>query len=216
MSNSKAFRTLLYTRMYTAVSSATAEKQVGKESVKTIFNGLLPDLFKGIKTTGPTIRAFMWAISHKTDALPTVLFKIVRKGKKGYEISRVHSGFYTEDRKHIFGTDLIPYIMDAVKLWEPKARSIREPEIVISEEQLHISNEIEIATTSLNDMSDDALACFGKDAQQRLDKAKSDLQEYESEVKRREEIHEKQIQIKNILDQVGMTREELLTLLGVC
>jgi len=38
----------------------------------------------------------------------------------------------------------------------------------------------------------------------------------ESEIRKREEIREKQARIQNVLNTVGMTREELLSLLGVC
>lgn len=127
MGLSKEDRVLLYTKMYTKVSKATAETKNAKgESVKTTYNGRIADLFDGICSNGPTIRAFMWAITHKTEILPTQLFRTVDHGKNGCEVSRIHSGFYDDQRNHIVGTALIPFIMEAMKLWEPKPRAKKE------------------------------------------------------------------------------------------
>lgn len=131
MGLSKEDRVLLYTKMYTKVSKATAETKNAKgESVKTTYNGRIADLFDGICSNGPTIRAFMWAITHKTEMLPTQLFRAVDHGKNGCEVSRIHSGFYDDQRNHITGTALIPFIMEAMKLWEPKPRAKKEPVIL--------------------------------------------------------------------------------------
>lgn len=127
MGLSKEDRKLLYIKMYTAVSKATAETKNAKgEAIKVTYNGRIADLFDGICSNGPTIRAFMWAVTHKTDVLPTSLFRIVDHGKNGCEVSRIHSGFYDDQRNHITGTALIPFIMEAMKLWEPKPRVKKE------------------------------------------------------------------------------------------
>jgi hypothetical protein len=124
-------RVLLYTRMYTEVSKKTAETKNAKgEAIKVTYNGKIADLFDGICSNAPTIRAFMWAITHKTDALPTQLFRVVDHGTKGCEISRIHSGFYDDQKNHIVGTALIPFIMEAMKLWEPKPRAKKEPVVI--------------------------------------------------------------------------------------
>lgn len=131
MGLSKEARVLLYTKMYTAVSKATAETKNAKgEAIKVTYNGKIVDLFNGICNNAPTIRAFMWAVSHKTDVLPTVLFRVVSRGINGTEISRIHSGFYDNQRNHITGTALIPFIMESMKLWEPKPRAKKEPVIL--------------------------------------------------------------------------------------
>lgn len=132
MGLSKEDRKLLYTKMYTAVSKATAETKNAKgENVKTTYNGKVSDLFTDICSNAPTIRAFMWAITHKTDALPIALFRVIDHGVRGSEISRIHSGFYDDQRNHITGTALIPFIMDAMKLWEPKPRAKKEPVVIL-------------------------------------------------------------------------------------
>ena len=132
MGLSKEDRVLLYTKMYTAVSKATAETKNAKgEAIKVTYNGKVTDLFDGICNNAPTIRAFMWAVSHKTDALPTALFRVVSRGVNGTEISRIHSGFYDDQRNHITGTALIPFIMEAMKLWEPKSRAKKEPVAIL-------------------------------------------------------------------------------------
>ena len=132
MGLSKESRVLLYTKMYTAVSKATAETKNAKgEAIKVTYNGKVTDLFDGICNNAPTIRAFMWAVSHKTDALPTALFRVVSRGVNGTEISRIHSGFYDDQRNHITGTALIPFIMEAMKLWEPKPRAKKEPVAIL-------------------------------------------------------------------------------------
>lgn len=232
MGMSKEARVLLYTKMYTAVSKATAEtKNANGESVKTTYNGTLADLFDGICNHRRTTTAFMWAITHKTDALPTQLFRAVDHGTKGYEISRVHSGFYDDQRKHIVGTNLIPFIMDAMKLWEPTPRAKKEPVViqpveakklpikVISEQEMIVNHECELATalTGLSEVSDDTLAYFGKDAKERYEKAKADLDAYCIEIQRREQerkkVAKKQELLKTISELIageGFTLDEIM------
>lgn len=227
MGLSKEARVLLYTRMYTVVSKATAETTNAKgESVKTTYNGTLANLFDGICDNCRVITAFMWAITHKTEMLPTQLFRAVDHGTKGYEISRIHSGFYDDRRNHIVGTALIPFIMEAMKLWEPKPRAKKEPVEaqkppikVISEQEMIVNHECELATalTGLSEVSDDALAYFGKDAKERYDRAKADLDAYHIEIQRREQEREKVAKKQELLKTIseliageGFTLEEIM------
>lgn len=226
MGLSKEARVLLYTKMYTAVSKATAETKNAKgEAIKVTYNGKIVDLFNGICNNAPTIRAFMWAVSHKTDVLPTVLFRVVSRGINGTEISRIHSGFYDNQRNHITGTALIPFIMESMKLWEPKPRAKKEPEDaklpikVISEQEMIIDHECELATalTGLSGVSDDALAYFGKDAKERYEKAKADLDAYTEEIQRREQEREKVAKKQELLKTIselikgeGFTLDEIM------
>lgn len=214
MGNSKEARVLLYTKMYTAISKATAEKMNAKgESVKAIYNGNVADLFSGICNHPRTIRAFMWAVSHKTDALPTALFRVVSHGVKGTEISRIHSGFYDDQRNHIVGTNLIPFIMDAIKLWEPVSRAKKEPaeQIVCNEKtgEFESPNQDtspkvcydECGRLSLKEMADDVL---------------SHLQyEIQKELEYRAQIHEKQARLQQVLDLAEMSVDELKDLLAL-
>lgn len=228
MGLSKEDRKLLYTKMYTAVSKATAETKNAKgEAIKVTYNGRIADLFDGICSNGPTIRAFMWAVTHKTDVLPTSLFRIVDHGKNGCEVSRIHSGFYDDQRKHIVGTDLIPFIMEAMKLWEPKPRAKKEtveilpedaklPIKVISEQEMIVDHKCE-PLTGLSEVSDDALAYFGKDAKERFEKAKADLEAYAKEIQRREQEREKVAKKQELLKTIselikgeGFTLDEIM------
>lgn len=195
MGMSKEARVLLYTKMYTAVSKATAETTNAKgESVKATYNGTTADLFKDCLPSEKTVRAFMWAISHKTEALPTILFKIVKHGKQGIEIARVHSGFYDDKRAHIVGTALIPFIMGAMKLWEPKENDPKTP----TQEQ---PQELEtIKVFNLQEMSDDELTHLQFEIQNEFD--------------RRASIREKQARLQQVLDLAEMSRDELMELLG--
>jgi len=226
MGLSKESRVLLYTKMYTAVSKATAETKNAKgEAIKVTYNGKVTDLFDGICNNAPTIRAFMWAVSHKTDALPTALFRVVSRGVNGTEISRIHSGFYDDQRNHITGTALIPFIMEAMKLWEPKPRAKKEleapklPVKVFSEQEMIMDHVCELATdlTGLSGVSDDALAYFGKDAKERYEKAKADLDAYTEEIQRREQEREKVAKKQELLKTIselikgeGFTLDEIM------
>ena len=229
MGLSKEDRKLLYIKMYTAVSKATAETKNAKgESVKTTYNGTLANLFDGVCDNRRVITAFMWAITHKTETLPTQLFRAVDHGIKGYEISRIHSGFYDDQRNHIVGTALIPFIMDAMKLWEPTPRAKKSepamevsklPVKMLSEQEMIVDHECELATalTELSSVSDDALAYFGKDAKERYEKAKADLNAYIEEVQRREREREKVAKKQELLKTIselikgeGFTLDEIM------
>ena len=214
MGLSKEARVLLYTKMYTAVSKATAETMNAKgESVKTTYNGKIADLFKEITTNPDLIARFMWAITHKTDALPTVLFRVLSHGHNPAEITRVHSGFYDEQRNHITGTALIPFIMDAVKLYEPTPRVKKEPvgQFVYNEKTGEFESPNQNASPkvcydecgrlSLKEMADDVL---------------SNLQyEIKKEFERRAQIREKQARLQQVLELAEMSVDELKDLLAL-
>ena len=132
MSRQDDKRTKVFTDLYTAVSKATAETKNAKGEVqKTIFKGFVKDLFKGVNTL--TVTKFLWAVSHRTDALKTPLFKVKYCGKKGYEIERIHSGFVSDETgKKIVGVDLVPYIIAAASLYKtsPRKQKVVEAPIV--------------------------------------------------------------------------------------
>ena len=195
MGLSKEGRVLLYTRMYTAVSKATAEaRNANGESVKSTYNGTRTDLFSGICNNVVTIRAFMWAITHKTDALPTVLFKIVDHGVNGIELSRLNSGFYDECRNHIVGTSLVPFIMEAMKLWKPtpkvKKESVAIPVAPVKEFVFDLSSK-----------SDEELTALSFNIQKILD---------ERAAKRAA-----QAKLQTVLELAEMSKEELMNLLEI-
>ena len=132
MRNSKEERMVLYNMLYVKLSKATAEiKNEKREDVRLVFVGKVKDLFQEIKTDPGTIAKFLWAVSHKTDVLPTVLFRIVDHGVKGLEISRIHSGFYDAQRKHITGSDLVPFIIKAAELYKPTPRAKKESVVTL-------------------------------------------------------------------------------------
>lgn len=202
-----------YQMLYTKVSKATAEVD-GK---KQVYNGRLTSLFEDVPVSSTTITQFVWAISHKTDALPTALFSIKKTGN-GVAIERLHSGFYDNCGRHIVGKDLIPFIIRAMSSYQPKANKARGTHATAPKKQtIAISHEIEIATslTGLAGVSDDALAQFGKDAQDRLNQAKADLDKYTDEVKRREEIRQKQQKLQDVLELMDMNKDELKELLNI-
>lgn len=175
----------LYNLLYARISKATAETDNGK----SIYRGTLSDLFGDAKVCSSTITIFLWAVSHKTNALPTVLFKISKTGK-GVEISRVHSGFYDNAGNHIIGTELVPFIMAAMREYKP-TRTYTRKEVLPVKEELDITK-----------FSEDELYSI--------------ISNCEAEIRRREELQAKQAKIQGILDTIGMSREELLDILGVC
>lgn len=134
MRNSKEERMVLYNMLYVKLSKATAEiKNEKHEDVRLVFVGKVKDLFQEIKTDPGTIAKFLWAVSHKTDVLPTVLFRIVDHGVKGLEISRIHSGFYDAQRKHITGSDLVPFIIKATEFYKPIPRAKKEVPVKVAD-----------------------------------------------------------------------------------
>jgi len=179
-----------YSLLYAKISKATAEVKNGNETIKSVYKGTLANLFGEVELCSNTITAFLWAVSHKTNALPTTLFKI-SKLSKGVEISRIHSGFYNNNGEHIIGTALVPFIMDAMREYKPTHK--------------HSSRNVTSKTTKNVDYESYS-----------EDELHSIIAACESEIRKREEIREKQARIQNVLNTVGMTREELLSLLGVC
>ena len=208
MGISQEARTLLYTKMYTAVSKATAEKMnANGESVKSTFNGRVSDLFKDLTNSHDVIAKFLWAISHKTEILPTVLFRIVNLGGKGVQISRVHSGFYDDQRNHITGIALVPFIMEAVLLYKPTPRVKKEPvEQLISYEQIGDSESPQVCydetgRLDLTSMADDILI---------------NLQyEIQKEFERRAAVREKQARLQQVLELAEISIDELKDLLAL-
>ena len=198
-----------YQMLYTKVSKATAEVD-GK---KQVYNGRLTSLFDDVPVSSTTITQFVWAISHKTDALPTALFSIKKTGK-GVTIERLHSGFYDNSGKHIVGKDLIPFIIRAMASYQPKANKARGTGARTANQKPVEAPTIQ-TTTDLSHLSDDELASFGKDIQDRLNQAKADLDKYTDEVKRREEIRQKQQKLQDVLELMDMNKDELKELLNI-
>lgn len=209
-----------YQMLYTKISKVTAEVNGQKQ----IYRGQLKDLFSDVKVSTATITRFMWAITHKTPVLPTMLFSVKKDGNKGVIVERLHSGFYNDKREHIVGMDLVPFIMQAAGLHQPKANKARGSGVTvvkkiptISKEEYEFNLKLEVATslTGLSGVSDSALAHFGKDAQNRFDKAKADLDEYAKEVERREKIRQKQQKLQDVLELMEMNKDELKELLNI-
>lgn len=211
-SNKIEDRESTYQMLYAKISKVTAE--IGGK--KQIYYGQLKELFSDISISGATITRFVWAITHKTEVLPTTLFSIKKNGNKGVIIERLHSGFYDNSGKHIVGMDLIPFIMRAVCLCQTKANKDHNTKIV-NEKKYTETPLIEVASdlSDLTGVSDDALAYFGKEVQDRLNKAKADLEKYNEEVKRREEIRQKQQKLQDVLELMEMNKDELKELLNI-
>lgn len=207
-SNKMEDRESTYQMLYAKISKVTAEID-GK---KQVYNGQLKELFFDISVSCATVTRFIWAITHKTEILPTTLFSIKKNGNKGVIVERLHSGFYDKSGKHIVGMDLIPFIMRAVGLRQVKPSNDR-----ITKKKYTEALVVEVASdlSDLANVSDDALAYFGKDAQDRLNKAKADLDKYNNEVKRRDEIHQKQQKLQDVLELMEMNKDELKELLNI-
>lgn len=184
-----------YSLLYAKISKATAEVKNGNEIIKSVYKGTLSNLFGEVELCSNTITAFLWAVSHKTNTLPTTLFKI-SKLSKGVEISRVHSGFYNDNGEHIIGTALVPFIMDAMREYKPTHKHSNRN-----------TTSKKVASTNMQNVDYESYS---------EDELYSIIAACESEIKKREEIREKQARIQNVLTTIGMTREELLSLLGVC
>lgn len=208
MGLSKEDRKLLYTKMYTAVSKATAETKDAKgEAIKVTYNGRIADLFDGICSNAPTIRAFMWAITHKTDALPTALFRVIDHGVRGSEISRIHSGFYDDQRNHITGTALIPFIMEAMKLWEPTPRAKKEVPVKVAEFEAPKLPEYAKLPVSPNQLTDAELDTAIQELQ-------ATLNAFVSEKNKRAEIIAKKRELFKTVSELitgeGFTLDEIM------
>ena len=189
----KENRTVVFTNMYTAISKATAETTDSKGNVtKKVFSGFVKDLFGEVSTF--TVTRFLWAVSHKTDVLPTILFRITSHGKNGYEIERVHTGFRSQETgKKLTGVDLIPYIIDAAKLYKPSPRSKGQSESPIAPEHDCIG--------SLSSFTDEQLF--------------AELQRREEERKAAEELARKKTLVEEFLAANNLTMGDLLDIAQV-
>ena len=98
-------RMQIYSDLYTKISKATIEvKDANGNFVKPVITKNADELFEEIaqQVTSKVLTRFMWAISHKTDVLPTVLFNI-RRSKHGF-----------------VGTALVPFIIEAMRQYKPQ------------------------------------------------------------------------------------------------
>lgn len=220
-SNKPEDRENTYLLLYTKISKVTAEIN-GK---KQIYNGQIKELFSGVDVSKLTITKFLWAISHKTDALPTNLFSIKKTGN-GVAIERLHSGFYDNSGKHIVGADLVPFIMRAMPLYQPKENKVRaskhKPEIVEAqkqEEEVKIVSQEEspkvplfdcIGKLDLSSYKDEDLPAL----QEAIAKAFADEQLRREEARKEAERHAKIQQtlavIKEMLSSEGITWDDIL------
>ena len=202
MKTNKA-RTVLYANMYTAISKATAETTDAKGNVqKNIFTGFVKDLFKGAGTL--TVTKFLWAVSHKTDVLPTVLFRITSHSNKGYEIERLHSGFRDQETgKKITGIELVPYIMEAAKLYKVTPRTASDETISPEESvipEVSTCNE-ETTVHRLESFTDEELL--------------AELQRREDERKAAAELARKKALVEEFLAAYNLTMDDLLEIAQV-
>lgn len=110
-----------YKLLYAKISSVTAEDN-GK---KRIFNGTLKSLFSEVPVSSYIITRFIWAIAHKTNVLPTVLFSVKKNGRDGVIVERLHSGFYNDKGRHVIGNELVPFIMKSASLYQPKRNNAK-------------------------------------------------------------------------------------------
>lgn len=151
-------RIKLYNMLYAKISKVTAEIKNNKgEHEKLIFKGTAKDLFKDVDADPRTITRFLWAVSHKTEVLPTVLFNIVDHGSKGIEISRKRSGFKDENGKMVDCADLIPFIIKATKFYQvkPHAKKEHPVEAKINDEARveYLAAKIDLTQVSTEDLA---------------------------------------------------------------
>jgi len=212
MSKMNDARTLLFTNMYKDISKATAEKRDAKGNVeKTIFKGFVKDLFKGVNTL--TVTKFLWAVSHRTDALKTPLFRVKYCGKKGYEIERIHSGFVSDETgKKIIGVDLVPYIIAAASLYKtsPRKQKIIEAPIVeapaVPEQPVAINYASRPVQVELTD----------EELELRISEYKLSLQQLEQEKVKRDAVKAKKAELLKVFSDMakdeGFSLEDLMGL----
>lgn len=187
-----------YFALYKKISQATAEVKFNGKVEKTTFVGKVSELFSDTGVSSGLITHFLWAVSHKTEALPTTLFKIT-KLDGGTEIVRLHSGFYDHNGKHIYGTELIPFIMKAVTEYKPSHPYVRKDPPAKTVETAVVP-AINVLSIDWGGLSDDELANIMLNVQ--------------NEVKRREEIREKRVKLQEVLELTEMSKDDLLDLLG--
>ena len=191
-------RTQIYSDLYTKISKATIEvKDANGNFVKPVITKNADELFEEIaqQVTSKVLTRFMWAISHKTDALPTVLFNI-RRSKHGFVIQRAHSGFYNDKREHIVGTALVPFIMEAMRQYKPQYS--RTKPAVPAEETSAIDRG---PFPYVHDMNDDELTALAAAV--------------DAEFRSRAERREKQAKLQQVLELAEMSRDELKELLSI-
>lgn len=195
----------LYIQLYTIVSKATAENK--------IYVGMLKNLFADVKVSTNVLTRFMWVITHKTEAVPKPLFKLIDHGVKGVEIQRLNSGFYVDQegqRIHIYGIDLIPYIMAALternnflmqaKRGKPMVQSEEVPKQETQQENPKASNRPQLR--DLTTLSDKDLAEYGRMCDIYVQDALAKRSNYRTEVQRREEEHKKKKTVKLAKEKV--------------
>lgn len=199
-------RKKLYQLLYAAISSRTVASDDNGRLVKTTYQGPLSDLFKDgetpITNSSYVVTRFLWAVSHKTNALPTVLFSIKKSGIKGVIVSRLNSGFYLDEtdpttgkRVHVVGNDLIPYIIASMKEYKvtPRAKSDAPVEPMTAADPDPFAH--------IHEMNDDELTALAA----AIDK------EFRSRAERRE----KQAKLQQVLELAEMSRDELKELLSI-
>ena len=183
--------------MYAAISSATAEiKNVQGESERLIYVGTISNLFKDIDTNAHETTKFLWAVSHKTNSLPNILFEIKRLAH-GIEVKRLRSGFYRNGNRSdkVSGNDLIPFIVAAMKEYKSTPRVKKEPAV----QQVELPKQDDSLKFNLQEMSSDEL---------------THLQfEIQKEFERRAQIRKNQERLQQALDLMEMSKEELAELL---
>lgn len=198
--------------MYAAISSATAEvKATNGETIKSIYSGTLPELFKGIDINNNVVSQFIWAVSHKSDALPNVLFDITKMAH-GVKIKRIRSGFYKDGNK-VYGNNLIPFIMEAMKEYKPTPRVKKE-----SAEQFVYNEKIGEFESPNQDTSPKVCydECGRLSLKEMADDILSNLQyEIQKEFERRAQIREKQARLQQVLELAEMSVDELKDLLAL-
>lgn len=223
--NSK--RTALYSEMYKAVSKATFNEQP--------YVGMLKSLFGDIKVSAPTITMFLWVISHKTNALPTILFNIKDHGTKGKEIRRVNSGFYLYNesertKTHVTGIDLIPYIVQSIDertAFLKQAKSKPKEEIPVQETPKTEPKEeqpVNQHACDLTQLSEKDLKRYGQRVEYYIQDALKKRSNYRAEILRREEERKKRKEeerrkkllasakegVDKLLKEMGLTFDDLL------
>lgn len=187
-----------YFVMYKKISLATAEVKSNGKVEKTKYVGKVSELFGDTGVSSGLITHFLWAVSHKTESLPTTLFKIT-KVNGGMEIIRLHSGFYDNAGEHIVGAKLIPFIMKAATEYKPCHPYVRKDQPAKTVETAVIP-AINVLSIDWVGLSDDELANVALNAQ--------------NETKRREELREKRARLQEILELAEMSKDDLLDLLG--
>ena len=213
----------LYTRLYTIVSKATAEEK--------IYVGMLKNLFADVKASTNVLTRFMWVITHKTEAVPKPLFKLIDHGMKGIELQRLNSGFYMDQegqRIHIYGIDLIPYIMAALterrtfliqtKSAKPVVQPVQAvqeiPKQEIKQETPKTPNRPQLR--DLTTLSDKDLAEYGRlcdvyvqDALAKRSNYRAEIQRREDERKRKKTIRFAKEKVIDLLRTMGLNLNDL-------